>query len=173
MKGLSKFLGRGLLVLALGSCFVACGDDDDDAVTDGGAGTSGGGGTTAGKGGVGGKGGMGGKGGAGGTAGMTAPKCEDTAEAMSDTAVDTSAACITCVCDKSEAATIACTGDCWKLAYCVVANGCDATDTTCITNACTDDLGTTAKLAAAGALAMKVNFAGCAAQCFGDVDGGN
>jgi hypothetical protein len=172
MKGLSKFLGRGLLVLALGSCFVACGDDDDDATTDGGAGMSGSGGK-GGASGAGGKGGASGKGGAAGGAGTVAPKCEDTAEAMSDTAVETSAACITCVCDKSEAATIACTGDCWKLAYCVVENGCEATDTTCITNACTDDLGTTTKLAAAGALAMKVNFAGCAAQCFVEPDGGN
>ena len=28
MKGLPKFIGRGLLVLALGSCAFACGDDD-------------------------------------------------------------------------------------------------------------------------------------------------
>ena len=161
MKGLSKFLGRGLLVLALGSCFVACGDDDDDDVPDGGgSGGSSGSAGTSGKGGSGGS-TTAGKGGDGGVV-MT---CEAVAEDMSTT-VDTNPECISCLCDMKDAATKACTGDCWKLAYCVAESGCGTSDTTCIQAACVTKLGGMTKYMAAAILALAVPFQPCAAKCF-------
>lgn len=175
MKGLSKVIGRGMLVLALGCFAVACGDDDDHPTKDAGAGNGGTGGT-AGKGGTGGtKAGTGGKGGAGDG---SAPDCADTAKENSGGMA--SDKCTSCLCGMKPAETTACTKDCWKLAYCVPANGCDATDTACIVAACTDDLGDVTKLQAAGTLAMKTPFTSCAADCFptpikpdAETDGGN
>ena len=170
MKGLSKFLGRGLLVLALGSCFVACGDDDDDDVPDGGGsgGSSGSAGSSAGKGGAGAGGTTAGK---GGTDAGPMTTCEDVAEDMS-TSVDTNPECISCLCDMKDAATKACTGDCWKLAYCVAGSGCGTSDTTCIRAACTTKLGGMEKYMAAAVLAVAVPFQMCAADCFAPVDDG-
>jgi hypothetical protein len=178
MTGLSKFLGRGLLVLAISSFSVACGDDDDGTSNPDGGEAGKGGAGSGGKGGAGsgGKGGAGsgGKGGAGaGAGGAGGDSCEDIAEKNS-AGVPTNNNCRECVCEKSQTAAKACTKDCWTLAYCVVDNGCDATDTTCIANACTDDLGTVAKLVAAGDLATAVDFDGCAADCFApEIDAGN
>jgi hypothetical protein len=169
MKGLSKFLGRGLLVLALGSCFVACGDDDDDDAPVDAGGSGGSGGTTAGKGGSGGT-TTAGKGGMGGTTPSGTMTCEEVAADMSDTAVDTNPECISCLCDMKDAATKACTGDCWKLAYCVAGSGCGTSDTTCIRAACTTPLGGMEKYMAAAVLAVAVPFSMCAADCFVPVD---
>jgi hypothetical protein len=78
------------------------------------------------------------------------------------------------VCDASEAATRACTGDCWKLAYCVAASGCGTTDTPCIQAACVGPLGGMAKYTAAAQLAIPVDFEMCVPECFSDIttDGG-
>ena len=175
MKGLSKFLGRGLLVLALGSCFVACGDDDDGDPTDAGpdamAGTGGVGG--AGRGGVGGA-GRGGSAGDSGMAGTGGNDCQEAATEASKVTMS-SAKCVDCLCDMRPSATADCTGDCWKLAYCVAASGCMTSDTTCIRGKCVTPLGGMDKYTAAAMLAVSVPFQMCALDCFGppqDADGG-
>jgi hypothetical protein len=175
MKGLSKVLGRGLLVLALGCMAVACGDDDDHPSKVDAGGEGGSGGTKAGSGGSAGtKAGSGGKGGAGD--GSTAD-CADTAKENSgNMATDK---CVSCLCGMKPTETSACTADCWKLAVCVAAN-CDASDTACIIEKCADAVGGAANLATVGALARATPFTACAADCFtapppkdAETDGGN
>ena len=85
----------------------------------------------------------------------------------------TPSACFKCLCDMDEDATSACTEDCWKLAYCTVANGCDSMDTSCIRAACG-----TALLTSGGATAIDVPFDECASSCFvapgdAETDAGN
>ena len=173
MKGLSKFLGRGLLVLALGCMAVACGDDDDHPAKDGGAGEGGSGGTKAGSGGSAGKAGSSGKGGAAGDSGVD---CAGTAKENSGNMAPDK--CVSCLCGMKPMETAACTADCWKLANCVAAH-CDASDTNCIIANCADAVGGAANLATVGALARATPFTACAADCFtmmkpdAETDGGN
>jgi hypothetical protein len=174
MKGLSKFLGRGLLVLALGCVAVACGDDDDHPAKDGGAGEGGSGGSKAGTGGS--KAGTGGKGGSTAGDGSTAD-CADTAKENSGNMAPDK--CVSCLCGMKPTETSACTADCWKLANCVAAH-CDASDTNCIIANCADAVGGAANLATVGALARATPFTACAADCFtapppkdAETDGGN
>lgn len=165
MKGLSKFLGRGLLVLALGTCFVACGDDDDGSGSDAGPDGGGTGGTSGSSGKGGSSGSSAGKGGSSGDGSVVMPMCEDAAEEASKV-VTTSDDCIECLCDMKPSATAACTGDCWKLAYCVAASGCGTSDTTCIQAACVSVIGNMTKYSAAAVLALATPFTACAAECF-------
>jgi hypothetical protein len=175
MKGLSKVIGRGLLVLALGCVAAACGDDDDHPAKDAGpeAGSGGAGGTKAGTGGT--KAGTGGKGGSAGDA--SASDCADTAKENSGNMA--SDKCTSCLCGMKATETSACTADCWKLAYCVAAH-CDASDTNCIIANCADAVGGAANLATVGALARATPFTACSSMCFttpppvdGSTDGGN
>lgn len=170
MTGLSKFLGRGLLVLALGCSVGACGDDDDDGpAPDAGAGSGGSGGSKAGSGGS--------KAGTGGMAGTMQTSGDITKAECIEMAKDTTgnmakASCYDCLCGMKPQETAECTADCWKLANCAVTNGC-GTDVNCIVAECTDDLGDSMKLAAAGTLARATPFTACADDCFeaeGDAD---
>jgi hypothetical protein len=123
-----ELLGRGLLMLALSSYAMGCGDDDDD--DDGGAdsGVSGTGGTGSGgtSGGTGGK----GSGGATGTGGATADGGTPTMSACL-AAVDKATAgmvampCAACVCEHGPVEATACTAGCWSLVQCYGANCAD------------------------------------------------
>ena len=84
--------------------------------------------------------------------------------------------CVDCLCTMAAEETAACDVDCWKLAECIFVNGCANNDTTCIVAACTDRLGDSARLAAAGMLLRAVPLVQCDAHCTEhppDPDGGD
>jgi len=147
----------------LAACFavalagVGCGDDDPvDPVA--GSGGGGGGGVTAGTGGASGR-GAGTGGGGSGTGGVmqcvTATVAKITAARMT---------CATCVCTKGTALATACanSANCWPLLSCVVASGCAATDTNCITAACATTLD---GAAAATPFGTPIVRGMCSAEC--------
>ena len=170
----SKGLAFALWAIALGHGLLACGDDDDgpSPSTDASAGSGG----QAGRGGSGGRGGMGGSGGSSGNGEAAAggdrsdPTCQTLVENRIEGSVDTIPECLDCLCDMKDAATKACTPDCWKLAYCVAASGCGTSDTACIRAACTERLGGMEKYMAAAVLAVAVPFQMCTADCFGPIE---
>ena len=166
-----------LVALFYWACIAACDDDDDhpaeeNAGKDGGAGNSGRGGQSGGDpmSGRGGRGGAGAGAGADGGAGNEAMACFS-AVADASGSVNASAVCAACLCDMRPAATTACTGDCWKLAFCAQASGCSTSDSAAIQKACVTPLGGMDKYMAAAILVRNVPFASCADECFGPTDG--
>ena len=189
MTGLSNTLGRGLLILALGSCAFACGDDDGGGKPKPDGGEAGSGGT--------GGGGAGDDGGAG-TGSISVAECVTaTKKITTDMTTD---ACLTCACTESTDKVTACDATCWGLIGCF-AGPCkdvDPTDTTaattCVTTMCADipDLLTKGMTSAPAATALGGILSGaCASDCGatppptdggtdagpdmdgGDTDGGN
>lgn len=75
------------------------------------------------------------------------------------------AKCAQCLCSMKPQETSECTPDCWRLASCIFGSGCATADVTCIVAACTDDLGGSARLAAAGTLARATPFTQCQSEC--------
>ena len=124
MTALSKTLVRSLLVLALGSSALGCGDDDGGGRprSDGGpeAGSGDGGGGT------------GGTDGGGGPVGTAA--C--VADAKTTTMGMTTDECLTCACENGAAQVSACNATCWGLIACFAGPcaGVDATDMTAATS---------------------------------------
>jgi hypothetical protein len=154
MKASIEFLGRGLLVLALGGYAIGCGDDSGGSkpVKDGGAdsGPSGGTGGVADK-----------DGGSGGTGGGTSSTCLATAKKNSSGGASAapSDACLTCACGKDDKAITACTPDCWALIDCAVKMCPDDSDMTkyitCLSTMCDPKM----MLQAIGALSSPAGMA--------------
>ena len=136
MNDVAKYLGRGLLVLALSGAVFACGDDDDngDESPDGGeAGTGGDEGGTGGD-----EGGTGG----GGTGGTDAGPSVTPEECEEDAVQASGPECLECVCEAGPEETVACSADCWSLVSCVGSRcGGDGSDIPCITSMCSAFLG--------------------------------
>jgi len=173
MTGLSNTLGRGLLILALGSCAFACGDDDGGSKPKPDAGEAGSGGKSGG--------GAGDDGGAG-SGSISVAECVSGAKDLTMGA--TPDACLTCACTESTAKVTECNATCWGLIGCF--NGpckdVDPTDqaaaTTCVTTMCADipDLLTMGTTSAPAATALGAVLSGaCASDCGGGTpvtDGG-
>lgn len=181
MTTLSRRLGFGLLVVALGGAFAGCGDDDGDdnpsvAGSGGsgaaGAGTGGGGGSSGGgAGGSGGSragsGGSGGRSGSGGAAGSSV-ECSNLDPL--------SAECVSCV----QAAVTACGAECVALLNCV-ADKCgtaagQAEQQACVSSCCLTEATTAVSLPNGQDTLRSASEAqrmACAAMCGGDEDAGS
>jgi hypothetical protein len=184
MTGLSKTLGRGLLMLVLASSAFACGDDDgnDDPTPDGGAGTGGSGGS-----------GGGGDDGGAGSGPVTVAEC--VMEAKTVTMDMTSDACLSCACTEGLAEVTACNANCWALIDCfgnpAKCGDVDTSDTaaavTCIMASCPNvDIATAMTSGPAATALGTVLSSSCSMQCAsaapadggmagtgGDTDGGD
>lgn len=184
MTGLSKTLGRGLLILALASSAFACGDDDghDDPEPDGGAGSGGSGGSG------------GGDDGGAGSGPVSVAECVMDAKVV--TMDMTSDACLSCACTEGLAEVTACNATCWALIDCfgnpAKCADVDTADTaaavTCIMMSCPNVDIAMAMTSSAPATALgTVLSASCSTQCAsaattdggmagtggGDTDGGD
>ena len=116
MTAFSKTLVRSLLVLALGSSAIACGDDD--------GGKGGGGGQDSGpEAGTG-----GGGGGTGGTDGGPVTTAQCVADAKTTTMGMTTDECLMCACENGAEQVSACNETCWGLIACF-AGPCSSVDT--------------------------------------------
>ncbi len=180
MNEVAKYLGRGLLVLALSGSVFACGDDDDGPNDNDAGPEAGSSGSRAGTGGRAGS----GSGGRSGSDADAGPDPEECIEATEDVDAPVSAACAECLCDEDAEATIECNVDCWALIECVlVACDGDADDVLCIAAECDDEVsGDISDLMEVGMLSSAVPFDGCEAECpapntdpdaGGDTDAGN
>lgn len=129
MNGLARYVGRGLLLVALSGVVGGCGDDDDDA-------SGGNDGGEAGRGGSGGRGSSGSGGRDAGGSGITPEQCAD------DAVQSVGAACLACVCEIDPEETVACRATCWDLVTCV-ATRCDGdgSDVDCVNGECGEFLG--------------------------------
>ena len=165
MTALSKTLVRSLLVLALGSSAIACGDDDGGGGGGGGqdsgpeAGTGDGGGGT---------------GGTGGTDGGPVSTAQCVADAKTTTMGMTSDECLMCACENGVDQVTACDATCWGLIACFAGPcaGVDATDmtaaTSCVVGMCSSipDLLTKGMTSAPAATALgQVLTMQCSSVC--------
>lgn len=161
--------GMALMLMNAGGA-MGCGDDDDDRVTDradaGGASGAGSGGMSGSTAGVAGKIGE-------FCASPPAPcrdpdaACRQSATRVADGRVGVK--CINCLCGMKPQETSACSSDCFQLAVCVAAN-CDASNTNCIIETCSDAAGGAVQVVAVGALVRATPFTACAAECFPPIE---
>lgn len=84
--------------------------------------------------------------------------------------------CTDCLCARNPTATMACSGDCWRLLYCVAASGCAPTDVVCVRRECTVELGGPDAYLEAAMQLVRTPFVACKLECLADVmgnDGGD